>query len=245
MQSDTQSILDLTASLVGDGAATPEIRFMRAQALAFAGDQSGPPANRERWLEADGLLGEVIVDLHDAHPLLAPAFVVRSEVRARLGRDGDAGSDLHEAERVNRDDPSVIEQMAVLRASHDDFHGALRILTSRVVDEVPSLVALRADVNLGLGNRSEAEADLRAAVAALSTGPETDAVRLRLASTALHVGDVALATSLQAQVSDTGRASGAASVVSGQLAFQRGDPDAGRAFYHQAIAATRTIACHY
>jgi tetratricopeptide (TPR) repeat protein len=234
-QDDFSRILELTGTLISEPNLAPEIRFLRAHALSVIASAAGEVAAREQLLEAERQLSELIDEVRVGHPVVAPAYLVRSQVRRLLGRTADANLDMLEAERANEGDPDVVEQAAATRAAAGDFDGALRVLRVPLVDDVPVLLAIRAEVQVAKGLRAEARHDLDAAIAGLPLGEEHDAIYYRLAETALLLGDRALADSLRNRMSDDGRNGPSGTLVAADMAFVDGDVEAGTALYRATV----------
>lgn len=232
---DVNRIIELTASLVSDPRARPEVRLIRGQALLYAGDRTNGAAARENWMAADATLSGLINDLRVGHPLLASAHVLRSQVRLRLDRTEDADRDLADAQRANNNDPAVIEQAAILQGGRGRFDAALRILQAPIVDEVPALLAIRADMLTALGRRTEARTDLDRALAVLFPGEDSDRVFAHIAGSALLLGDRDLAVASYDRMTETGRAQAEGRMIAGDIAFLDGDVDRGTTLYREAV----------
>jgi len=236
-QNDFPRILELTAPVVGEPDLAPEVRFFRAQALALIAGPAPDEAGRALLLEAESSLSQLLDDVRAGHPVVAPAYVVRSQVRRLLGLTAEANADLLEAELGNQGDPDVIEQTAANHAAAGDFDGALRVLRSPAVDSVPALLAVRAEILVAKGLPDEARRDLDAAVAALPTGDDHDAVFYRLAETALLLGDPALAQTLADRMSVPGKDGPSGVLLAADMAFAEGDAESGIAKYRDAITS--------
>lgn len=229
-------VLALTATLLAEPSPAPEVRFFHAEALFMTAEGNGPAAVRGKLLEAETELTRIVDTVWSGHPILAPAFVVRSHVRRRLGRAMEADVDLEEAQRVNRNDPEVIEQAAQTLAGAGDLDGALRILRAPAVDDVPELLAMRSEILVAKRQMAEARADVDAAIAALAPGSNADSVFFRLAETALLLGERALADTLQDKMTDEAKAGPMGRLLAGEMAFADGDIDGGTALYREAAA---------
>ena len=232
---DNTRILDLTAHLVTGPGAVPEHRFVRAQALQVAGGDASAVASREALLEAESLLTDVIESVHALHPLLAPAFLVRSQVRARLGRRADAEADLADAERSSLNDPEVIHQAAAMRAGQGDLEGALRILRTPATDDAPMLRAMRAEILVGIGDSAAAQRDIDATASSVVPGPEADLVFLQLAGAALRLGNDQLAEELGNRMTNSGQEAAPGLLLAGEIAFARGEIDRGIELHRSAV----------
>ncbi len=233
---DFEAILELTGRLVADPPVRAEVRLIRAQALLNAGDQASGAARQEKWIAADVALAGLIDDLRAGHPLLAPAFTLRALVRKRLGRSDDAQADLEEARRANSSDPAVIEQVAATYAARGQLDAALRVLYSPVVDSVPSLLAMRADMHTGLGRPADARRDLdRALAETIAPSVDNDRALVRIVRSAALLRDVSLARDAYGRISTGARDSTEGRMVAGDIAFLDGDIALGTSRYREAI----------
>ena len=231
-----QRVLALTATLLAEPSPAPEVRYFHAEALFITAEGNDPAAVRGKLLEAETELTRTIDAVWSGHPILAPAYVIRSHVRRRLSRAKEAEADLEEAQRVNRNDPEVIEQAAQALAGAGDLDCALRILRAPAVDDVPELLAMRAEILLAKRQTVEARADVDAAIAALTPGSDADSVFVRLAETALLLGDRALVDSLRVKMTDEAKAGPMGRLLAGEIAFADGDIDRGTARYREAAS---------
>lgn len=232
---DFERIVELTGPFIGQPKVDPGIPFMRAHAQALLASSAPEAGARKLLLDADQQLSDLIDKERVGHPVVAPAYLIRSQVRAQLGRVDEAAADLLEAERANQNDPDVVEQAASTRAMTGDFDGAFRVLRAPFVDDVPALLALRADVQIARGLRAEARHDLDAAIESLPANEEHDALFFRLAETATLLGETALAGSLRDRMTEEGRNGPLGTLLAAGLAFADGDIAAGTTRYREAI----------
>lgn len=233
---DVDRIIELTASLIIDPHVRPEVRLIRGQALLYVGDRTDGAIARENWMAAEATLSGLIDALRVGHPLLASALVLRSHVRLRLDRTDEADRDLADAQRANNNDPAVIEQAAIVQGGRGHFDAALRILQAPIVDDVPLLLVIRADMLTALGRRAEARADLDRALAGLVAGEDNDLVIAHVARSALLLGDRDLAVASFGRMTATGAARAEGRMLAGDIAFLDGDVDRGTVLYREALS---------
>ncbi len=241
--SDLQRVLDLTAVLLAEGHRPPGVLFLRANSLLSQVGSGPADADRERCLDAERLASDLIETVADeSHPLMVKGLVLRGSARRVLGREAEADADLARAQELGHDDPDAIRHAAQAKISARDFAGALELLQRQVVEEVPELIILRAELSAILERETEARHDLEAALRK-STGRLVDdlAVRLQAVDVGLMLGDVDLANSLLNDAGDTSAMAAEALRLRARIAFRQGDVETGAAAYVEAGKQAGTL----
>jgi tetratricopeptide (TPR) repeat protein len=231
---DRRAVLETTASLLAEGTPVPaQIRFFHAEAL-FARAYDGPDREvdaRTSIEELTALIDSLAID----HPLLAPSYQVRSQVKGLLGDEAGQLADEAEAQRANRNDPEIVKAVSNARAMRGDLSGALETLQTAAVEGDPTLLAVRAGLLAAADRKDEARRDLDAALASLGAATDQDNTVYAVGSVAIELGDLDRARELLDRLAAGGRTTSAGELLAGEIAFAEGDAAAGR--QHQLEAA--------
>jgi tetratricopeptide (TPR) repeat protein len=229
-------VLNVSTGLLAEANPTPHVRFFHAEALVLR-VEAGGGADADLHQAIDEL-SSLIDSLPAEHPLLAPAYQVRSRAKGRTGNEAGARADEAAAQRANRDDPVIVRAVASAQASRGDLARALETLQAPSVASDPGLLALRAGILAGTGRKDEARQNLAAAVAALEsvTDPELDLVGTlyTIGSVAVDLGNLDQAREVLRRMSDGG-GSPAGELLAGEIDFAAADSEAAEARYLAAI----------
>ena len=236
---DWDRALELTSELLHENDRSPENLLVRAMALA---DRPLGPSDNEPWHDVDRLTTEAIDHVDEDDPLRVQALTLRSAVRLRMGRTGEANADIDDARRIAHDNPEVLRHSVEARLAAGDQDGALQILLSSVADDQPLLLALRGGLRVEMGDATDGIRDLKAAAVLIPNASEPDSIRLMVADAATSAGDYELASRALESLTDDGKKSWRGPFFSGRLAFARGDIDEGVRVFRQAVDGAGKIA---
>ena len=127
----------------------------------------------------------------------------RADVRRRLGRDVDAADDLSAAGHSGEFEPNRVRLEALRLMEDDRFAEAGAVLRQKEVEEVPLLLAMRADISRIVGDHERAKADVDRAYRLLNSQETSVGERASVASAALRLGDTALAAEILSPLSES------------------------------------------
>jgi predicted Zn-dependent protease len=223
---------ELTAGLVAEGDRSSETLMLRVESLLTDIEEVESSERRERAETIERLCTEIIDGTERrSDATIRRALTGRSIAYRALGRPSDADTDLARARETSPDDPSVLAQSVQTRVHLGDEPGALALLNSRVVQETPYLLVLRAGL-LAHRDPTSARRDLELALTSLP--PEADETRSAAAEAALHLKDVALAKRLIAETSESYKAAAHYLLMRARISAFDGDLEEAEQFYRRA-----------
>jgi len=229
-------VIELTEPLVRNPSPSPVARYYHATAITQLAMSTDPP-NLADLRSSESELSILIDTLRLDHPLLKPVTFQRAQVRRFLGENEKADHDEEQLRRLNRDDPQIVEQLAVAHAGRGDIAGALAILETSVVPASSSLLALRAELLAGVGRLDEARRDLDAADAVMAASDDPDRTAMQLGEVAAVLGDFARARTFHGRMSAAAQSGPQGYRLLGQIAFLEGKIDDAEVSMRGAIAA--------
>jgi tetratricopeptide (TPR) repeat protein len=234
---DWSGVLELTAGLLAEGVRSPEVLFLRANALVSIGPSDKKEAERERYREAERLVSDLVDTVADeTHKLMRKGLILRAHARRQLGRMEEAQADLDRIRDIASDDRDAIGHAARWKMESGDHAAALEILRHPAVGESAALLMLRARVLRILGDKDEAYRDLDAALRRIPDSQNPDGMRFSAAEVALDLEKGVLAERILGGVTASGITDANYVALRGRIALARGDVLAGVAQYEDAAA---------
>jgi tetratricopeptide (TPR) repeat protein len=232
-EGDWERALDLTSQALASEPNEPDTLFLRANALlaTAGGDES---TIRTHAAEADAIASQLIESLHQTHPFVPKALVLRSAARQRLDREDEAIEDLARARQL---DPDELEAIRIAAARHvvaGDDDAAIQILASRAVEENALLLGMRAEIHARLGQREAGLRDLSSAIQRLAGSDAEDVARLAVAEAAIELGELDSAANLLDGVVDNAADSPWPLLFRGRILLKQGNVEAADGLYRQA-----------
>jgi tetratricopeptide (TPR) repeat protein len=230
-------VLELTAGLLADGERSPDILFLRANALLNISDNNDTAENRRRYEDTERLADELIKSCaDDSHPLTPKGLILRASARRLLGRTVDADADLELARELATNDPDTIRHTALAKLEEGDRDAALEILRHPVVEEEPLLLTMRAELLADRGDDSAARRDLNTALSHIEGTNNPDLIRFAIGDVALQIPDVEFTERVIDGLTPKGLLEPHYSVLKGRIAFERGKVEDGVSSYRDAAA---------
>ncbi len=236
LTSDWSRVIEITEGLIAEDPFNPILRLQRADALLSI--STGTSAeDRVRGEDAERLTSTAI-DLFadDAHPLMPYALAVRASARRFLGRVEEADADLSQAQQLDSNDPNVIDQIVKRRLDENDQTAAFELLRQPVVEKVPALLTLRANLHALRNEPDAARRDIEAALSRISDADDTELVRLQAAEAALNLLDVELSERVLSSIEISARQKASYAALCGRLAFLKNNPEQGETYFRNAAA---------
>lgn len=234
---DWTRVEEITRALLARGLRDPKMLSLRIAGLAALSEGDDSAAAGERRADAERFATEAIESLPEDHPLVSRLLVQRAELRRERGDGDGCEADLAMAFQLNDADPDAVAHLAQaqLHAGHPDY--ALQTLRSRVTDEYPMLLVIRAQALADTGDDEGARRDLEAALSRVNDAPQPDALRIYASEVALALHNAILADQVLDAVTSDAIAPEMQATLRGRAAFQRGDAEAMQFWFRNA--ATR------
>jgi tetratricopeptide (TPR) repeat protein len=242
---DWGEALQITAGLLAEGIRSPDVLFVRANALMSLVRHPVTGEDLERCHDAERLSSELIERPDDTHPYSVKALVLRAVARRGLGRDGEADADLTLARELKADDPDVVRHAVQAWIARDRLDAALELLWHPIVETTPGLLVMRAQLLALRKDQVGSRHAIDLLLNQLSKDEVSDSLRLEAVHVALSLRDVDLAGVILAAVTTEVSEHAEYARARGRVEFARGNHDAGAAMYAEAVRRDERLRLGY